>query len=166
MWASLNTFSAASGDFAKVTAIFFPLLPTKPQKAKMTVICGNLWKFLFAHPPRTACGFAKREREFLSIPFARHNTGDFWKCQKWAQKNRKPFFDFLSWCAVLCSGGYSVFSCLQFYKLKFTFLYICYFVELGMNFDGFAMNNKYAPHINLVTASAMQIIETGILWNI
>ena len=105
----LNTFSAASGDFAKVTAIFFPLLPTKPQKAKMTVICGNLWKFLFAHPPRTACGFAKREREFLSIPFARHNTGDFWKCQKWAQKNRKPFLDFLSWCAVLYSGGYSVF---------------------------------------------------------
>jgi len=40
--ASLNTFSAASGDFAKVMAIFLPLLPTKPQKAKMTVICGNL----------------------------------------------------------------------------------------------------------------------------
>ena len=51
-------------------------------------------------------------------------------------------------------------------KQEFTFLYIRYFVVLGMNFDGFAMNNKYAPHINLVTASAMQIIETGILWNI
>ena len=43
MWASLNIFSAASGDFAKVTAIFFPLLPTKPQKAKMTEICGNFF---------------------------------------------------------------------------------------------------------------------------
>ena len=24
------------------------------------------------------------------------------------QKNRKPFLDFLSWCTVLCNGGYSV----------------------------------------------------------
>ncbi|WP_148099349.1 hypothetical protein [Schaedlerella arabinosiphila] len=40
-WASLNTFSAASGDFAKATAAFLPLLPTTSRKAKMTVICGN-----------------------------------------------------------------------------------------------------------------------------
>ena len=26
----------------------------------------------------------------------------------WAQKNRKPFLDFLSWYAVLCGGVYSV----------------------------------------------------------
>jgi len=44
--ASFNTFSAASGDFAKVTAAFLPLLPTKPRKAKMTVICGNFPLFL------------------------------------------------------------------------------------------------------------------------
>ena len=40
-------------------------------------------------------------RKFFYFPFARHNTSDFSKCQKWAQKNRKPFLDFLSWCAVL-----------------------------------------------------------------
>ena len=51
-------------------------------------------------------------------------------------------------------------------KWEFVSLYIRYFVGLGMNFDGFAINNKYAPHINLTTASAMQIIETGILGNI
>ena len=43
---SVNTFSAASGDFAKVTAIFLPLLPTKPQKAKMTDIFRNFPLFL------------------------------------------------------------------------------------------------------------------------
>ena len=126
--ASVNTFSAASGDFAKAAAIFLPLLPTTPRKAKMTEICGNFFTFLsvptppkiencqtkqvgfsFACPPRTACGFAKQEREFLSVPLARYNTDNFSKCQKWTQKNRKPFLDFLSWCAVLCSGGYSVF---------------------------------------------------------
>ena len=83
--------------------------PSIPYKTAQAGIGGNLWKFLLARPPRTVCGFAKREREFLSIPFTRHNTGDFSKCQKWAQKNRKPFLDFLSWCAVLCNGGYSVF---------------------------------------------------------
>ena len=36
----------------------------------------------------------------LLSPFARYNTDDFSKCQKWAQKNRKPFLDFLSWCDV------------------------------------------------------------------
>ena len=36
---------------------------------------------------------------------------DFFKRRKpkQAQKDRKPFLGFLSWCAVLCSGGYSVF---------------------------------------------------------
>ena len=43
---SVNTFSAASGDFAKAAAIFLPLLPTTPRKAKMTVICGNFPLFL------------------------------------------------------------------------------------------------------------------------
>ena len=33
----------------------------------------------------------------------------FSKTQKINAKNRKPFYDFLSWCAVLYSGGYSVF---------------------------------------------------------
>jgi hypothetical protein len=44
--ASLNTFSAASGDFAKAAEIFLPLLPTTPRKAKMMVICGNFSLFL------------------------------------------------------------------------------------------------------------------------
>ena len=137
MLASVNTFSAASGDFAKAAAIFLPLLPTTPRKAKMTEICGNFFTFLsvptppkiencqtkqvgfsFACPPRTACGFAKQEREFISVPLAWYNTDNFSKCQKWTQKNRKPFLDFLSWCAVLCSGGYSIICWLQFYKLK------------------------------------------------
>ena len=52
----------------------FPLIPYNTTQAG---IGGDLRKFLFACPPRTACGFAKREREFLSIPFARHNTDDF-----------------------------------------------------------------------------------------
>jgi len=108
--ASVNTFSAASGDIAKAAAIFLPLLPTTPRKAKMTEICGNFFTFLsvptppkiencqtkqvgfsFACPPRTACGFAKQEREFLSVLLARYNTDNFSKCQKWTQKNRKPF---------------------------------------------------------------------------
>ena len=42
----------------------FPLIPYNTTQAR---IGGNLRKFLFARPPRTACGFAKREREFLSI---------------------------------------------------------------------------------------------------
>ena len=41
--AFVNTFSAASGDFAKATETFLPLLPTTPRKAKMTEICGNFF---------------------------------------------------------------------------------------------------------------------------
>ena len=78
----------------------------------------NLRKFPLIPYKTTQAGIGGNFQKFLSIPFARHNTDDFWKCQKWAQKNRKPFLDFLSWCAVLCSGGYSVFSWLQFYKLE------------------------------------------------
>ena len=46
VWASVNTFSAASGNFAKAAAIFLPLLPTTPCKAKMTEIYGNFPLFL------------------------------------------------------------------------------------------------------------------------
>ena len=86
VWASADTLDGEGGASANSTAVFLPLLPTTPRKAKMTEIYGN----------------------FFLFPFARHNTGDFSKCKKWAQKNRKPFHDFLSWYAVLCSGGYSV----------------------------------------------------------
>ena len=82
----------------------------KPQKD------GNLWKFLLGQPadlPNKSGNF------FLSL-FARHNTNNFWKCQKWAQKNRKPFLDFLFWCAVLCNGGYSIFSLLSATTLQIT----------------------------------------------
>ncbi|RKJ48980.1 hypothetical protein D7X25_20155 [bacterium 1XD42-8] len=41
MWASLNIFSAASGDFAKAGETFLPLIPTTPRKAKLTEICEN-----------------------------------------------------------------------------------------------------------------------------
>jgi hypothetical protein len=43
VWASVNTFSAASGDFAKAAAIFLPLIPTNQQKAKWTLISGNFF---------------------------------------------------------------------------------------------------------------------------
>ncbi len=43
MWASVNTFRAASGDFAKAAETFLPLIPTTPQKAKLTEICGNFF---------------------------------------------------------------------------------------------------------------------------
>ena len=46
VWDSVNTFSTASRDFAKAAAVFLPLLPTTPRKAKMTVICGNFSLFL------------------------------------------------------------------------------------------------------------------------
>jgi hypothetical protein len=53
VWASLNTFSAASVDFAKVATVFLPLLPTTPRKAKMTVIYGNFPLFLTKpHKPK------------------------------------------------------------------------------------------------------------------
>ena len=38
---------------------------------------------------------ADKRRRFLKMPIM-------------GAKNRKPFLDFLSWCAVLCSGGYFV----------------------------------------------------------
>ena len=65
--ASLNTFSAASGDFAKVMAIFLPPTTYKTTKGKND---GDLRKFVKVsfRPLRTACGFAKQERDFLSIP--------------------------------------------------------------------------------------------------
>ena len=44
--ASLNTFSAASGDFAKAAAIFLSLIPTNQQKGKWTLICRNSPSFL------------------------------------------------------------------------------------------------------------------------
>lgn len=60
---------------------------------------------------------------------------------------------------------YSLFSCDCgngcFDKLEVVSLYIRYFIILGMYFDGFAINNKYIPHISLTIASAMQITETG-----
>lgn len=45
VWASVNTFHAASEDSAKVAEIFLPLIPTTPQKAKLTEICENFFIF-------------------------------------------------------------------------------------------------------------------------
>ena len=69
VWAFADTLDGEGGASANFAAVFLPLIPTTPRKAKLTEICENF---------------------FLS-PFSRHNTDDFWKCQKWAQKNRKPF---------------------------------------------------------------------------
>ena len=82
-----DTPGGRGGDSAKATETFLPLIPTTPRKAKLTEIFGNFFiflsfptppkikncqtnktHFLFARPPRTACGFAKRERRFLSNP--------------------------------------------------------------------------------------------------
>ena len=82
-----DTPGGRGGDSAKAAETFLPLIPTTPRKAKLTVICGNFFiflsfptppkiencqtnrtHFLFVRPPRTACGFAKRERRFLSNP--------------------------------------------------------------------------------------------------
>ncbi len=45
MLASVNTFSAASWDFAKAAETLLPLIPTTPRKAKLTEICGNFSLF-------------------------------------------------------------------------------------------------------------------------
>jgi len=96
--ASVNTFRAASGDFAKAAETFLPLIPTNPQNAKWTLICGN---FSLPALHGQLADLPNGRGNFFLYPFARHNTDDFSKCQKWEQKNRKPFLDFLSWCAVL-----------------------------------------------------------------
>ena len=91
-----DTLDGRGGDSAKAAETFLPLIPTTPRKAKLTEIFRNFFifllfptppkiencqtnrtDFLFALPPRTACGFAKREGEFFSIPYAWHNTDDF-----------------------------------------------------------------------------------------
>ena len=79
-------------------------------------------------------------------------------------KRNPPFLNFLSQ-ENICQGGFHPKDEIP-HKLELASLYIRHFVALGMNFDGFAINNKYAPHINLTTASATQIIEMGILGNI
>ena len=43
MLASVNTFSAANGNFAKAAAIFLPYYLQHQRKAKMTEICGNFF---------------------------------------------------------------------------------------------------------------------------
>ena len=84
---SVNDYEKFSGKGNN--GFFYPFLLPDSYNTTQSKIDGDLWKFFY----------------FL---FARHNTGDFPKCQKWTQKNRKPFLDFQSWCAILCNGGYSV----------------------------------------------------------
>lgn len=89
MWVSADTLDGEGGASANSAAVFLPLLPTTPHKAKMTEICGN----------------------FFLFPFARYNTGDFSKCQKWAQKNRKPFL-------ISCLGvPFYVAAVIQFFGM-------------------------------------------------
>jgi hypothetical protein len=54
-------------------------------------------RFLFALPPRTACGFAKRERRFLSNP-PLHGVilAIFENAKNKRKKTGNLFFDFLS----------------------------------------------------------------------
>ena len=101
-----TTQAGIGGDLWRfLHSLFIPYTTKNLKTAKQ-----NRRDFLLVCPPRTTCGFAKREREFLSIPFARHNTGDFSKCQKWAQKNRKPFLDSLFRCAAIVQRAIQ-FSC-------------------------------------------------------
>ena len=51
------------------------------------------------------------------------------KIAKNKRKKQEIFFDSLSWYAVLCSGGYSVFS-IQFYKLEFVALLTYYWFSI------------------------------------
>ena len=51
------------------------------------------------------------------------------KIAKNKRKKQEIFFDSLSWYAVLCSGGYSVFS-IQFYKHEFVALLTYYWFSI------------------------------------
>lgn len=55
VWAFADTLDGEGGASANFAAVFLPLIPTTPRKAKLTEICENF---------------------FLS-PFSRHNTDDF-----------------------------------------------------------------------------------------
>lgn len=55
VWAFADTLNGEGGASANFAAVFLPLIPTTPRKAKLTEICENF---------------------FLS-PFSRHNTDDF-----------------------------------------------------------------------------------------
>ena len=46
-----DTLDGQGGDFANSAAVFLPLLPTTPRKAKMTEICGNFFTFLSVPTP-------------------------------------------------------------------------------------------------------------------
>ena len=96
-----TTQSKNDGDMWK-----FPSIPYKTTQAG---IGGDFENFFSPVLHGQLADLPNGRGNFFLSPFAWHNTGDFPKCQKWTQKNRKPFLDFLSWCAVLCSGGYSVF---------------------------------------------------------
>lgn len=104
VWASVNTFSAVSGDFAKAAETFLPLIPTTPQKAKLTEIFGNFFLFplhgiILAISENAKNGRKKTGNLFLipclGVPFCMY-------------------------------GGYSVLSWLQFYKLEFVILVLIF----------------------------------------
>ncbi len=136
MWASVNTFSAASGDFAKAAAIFLSLIPTNQQKGKWTLICRNSPHSLQHHaspnrrefvkisfrPPRITSGFTKRERGFLSIsPLHGIIPAIFENAKNGCKKTGNLFL--ISCFSVL---RYSVFKCrlpyskpISFFSLKF-----------------------------------------------
>ena len=125
MWASLNTFSAASGNFAKVAAIFLSLIH-KPAKRKMDV---DLRKFPLYSLQHHA---SRNRREFVlhgqpaDLPNGRGNFflsplhGIILAIFQNAKNGRKKTGNlFLISCLSVpfCMyGGYSVFNWLQFYK--------------------------------------------------
>ncbi len=90
--------------------------------------------------------FIKSGNFFLS-PFAWHNTGDFENAKN-GRKNRKPFPDFLSWCAVLYVRR--LFS--SFYKYNFTEIYSSFVFSINRNRNQ-CKNHRYTsvPCINLST---------------
>ena len=84
---------------------------------------------------------------------------------EWVQKvfiSSKPCRLTITLCSV-CMADIQFLAGYNSKKIEVVSLHIRYFITLGMYFDGFAINNKYIPHISLTIASAMQITETGML---
>ena len=130
-----NTAQAGiGGDFRKL--LHFPFIPHTTKNLK-TAKLGR--RFLFARPPRIAFRFANskiwfplftaqywqisKTPNFSLIFFTNKALAAFLSARilkKWAQKNRKPFLDFLFRCAAVMGGGYFIFS----YRSSWNFIWL------------------------------------------
>jgi hypothetical protein len=79
------------------------------NKTTQARIGGIFEKFLhFSFIPHTTKKPETAKQRVCRISLFVGQYGGFSKMPKINAKNRKPFYDFLSWCTVLCAGGYSV----------------------------------------------------------